>query len=215
MEAVKKIDARGVTYLQAFSGSCRWYWGMKLSDGDLYEAEELYRQGRDFSPNRLVLVAFPEGRVLEPVKAASGQYFGRPVCDEGRIVIPLADFPRRRLTLLAFDEETEQTAPLTEIDLDQVEDCYNLLLHTSPLTLTRQGGDGRFQIVWPERAEFALEPRETFDFRDGDLLYFARWYEDPDYREEVIVRRYPRGELADRYPGTILNMPDGQKWRLG
>ena len=80
--------------------------------------------------------------------------------------------------------------------------------------LSRQGGEGSFQIVWPERAEFAIGPHESFDFREGDRLYFARWYEDPDYREEVVVRRFPDGEIVDCFPGVIQTMPEGERWHL-
>ena len=32
----------------------------------------------------------------------------------------------------------------------------------------------------------------------------SEWYEDPDYRDEVLVRM----------PGSIWPMPNGQKWLL-
>ena len=48
-------------------------------------------------------------------------------------------------------------------------------------------------------------------------LYFSRWFEEPDgsdYREEVVVRRYPAGEVLEVIPGTLWEMPDGQRWVL-
>ena len=41
-----------------------------------------------------------------------------------------------------------------------------------------------------------------------------KWYEDPDYREEVLVRDFKTGKVLKRMPGTICSMPDGQKWLL-
>ena len=102
---------------------------------------------------------------------------------------------------------------MAELGRERVKDCYNLQLHASPLCLTRQGGENRFQIVWPEQADFAIDGRESFDFRDGDRLYFARWYEDPDYREEVVVRRLD-GEIAETLPGSVFPLPDGSRWHL-
>ena len=93
-----------------------------------------------------------------------------------------------------------------------VEDCYNLMPHLSPLCLTRQTGE-RFQLLWPERADFAIHPAESFCFREGERLYFSRWYEDPDYREEVVVRRLPDGEIVEQLRGALNVMPDGS-WRL-
>jgi hypothetical protein len=55
---------------------------------------------------------------------------------------------------------------------------------------------------------------ETFVERKGDRLYFYRWHEDPDYREEIVVRNYPAGEIAKVIPGSLMTMPDGQIWIL-
>lgn len=97
-------------------------------------------------------------------------------------------------------------------------DCYSLLLFSSPLMLTRQGSDGRFQILWPDRAEFPLEDNGGFQGRGEDgRLYFSRWFEELDgsnYREEVVARRYPTGEVLEVTPGTLWEMPDGQQWLL-
>ena len=211
---MKKIDTGGIGYLQPFAGTSHWYWGSDYASGDLYEAEELYRDGHPIDRNRLLLVSYPEGRVEEPLKAEQGQYFGRPAYYEGKIILPLADFPKHTLYLLSWDCESGSLSELARIDLSQVKDCYNLLLDTAPLMLSRQGGEGVFQILWPEKAEFPISPRESFDFREGDRLYFARWYEDPDYREEVVVRRFPQGEIVDSFPGVIQTMPEGERWYL-
>ena len=39
------------------------------------------------------------------------------------------------------------------------------------------------------------------------------WYEDPDYREEVLMRDYDTGEVLEQIPGSLRSMPDGQRWR--
>ena len=38
--------------------------------------------------------------------------------------------------------------------------------HRSPLCLTRQTAE-RFQVLWPDKADFAIHPAESFCFRDG------------------------------------------------
>ena len=81
------------------------------------------------------------------------------------------------------------------------------------ITLTRQTGQ-RFQVLWPEKADFPIHPAESFCCREGDKLYFSRWYEDPDYREETVVRRMPDGEILDSFPGSLLELPDGRQWLL-
>lgn len=210
---IQEIHTGGITYLEPLSGSGGWYWGTDWTSGDLYEAEELHRDGRPVRQNRLIFVHYPDGRLVEPVPAREGCYFGRPVWDGVGPVLLLADFPAGALRLLRYDGALGAVTPVVTLPRSAVPDCCNLTPHMSPLTLCRQGKD-RFQIVWPERADFAIHPRESFCFRAGDRLLFSRWYEDPDYREEVVERRMPDGAVVSRRRGTLYTMPDGRGWLL-
>ena len=118
------------------------------------------------------------------------------------------EVPAEEIRVLAYDGDIK---PIVTLPLSAVPDCYNLMLHRSPLCLTRQTGDA-FQIVWPEQSTLALDLTETLDSRDGDELIFSKWYEDPEYREELVIRRYPTGEVLERANGTLMTMPDGQRW---
>lgn len=46
--------------------------------------------------------------------------------------------------------------------------------------------------------------------RESGRLYFCRWYEVPNYREEIVIRKYPSGEILEIVPGAWMEMPDGQ-----
>ena len=210
---IQKIATGGIAYLAPLTGSGGWYWGTDHTAGDLYEAEELYRDGHRIRQNRLIFVHYPEGRAVEPVKAREGQYFGVPAWDGGRLVILLADFPAGEIRLLSWDDASLTLSPILTLPRGEVEDCYNLMPHVSPLMLTRQTGEC-FQILWPEKADFPIHSAESFCCREGDKLWFSRWYEDPDYREEAVVRRMPDGEIIDRFPGSLLELPDGRQWLL-
>lgn len=72
------------------------------------------------------------------------------------------------------------------------------LLEASPLMLTRSAHDNKFQILWPEGRDFAIEDHEFFEFLEGNRLYTSVWYEDPDYREEVLVRDYDTSEVQEQ-----------------
>lgn len=211
---MKQIITNGITYLDALPESETWYWGMDYTHGDLYEAEELFRYGNPIQQNRLILVRYPEGTVYEPVRPEPGQYLGRPVYHNGQVVLLLVDFPRNEIRIMGFDDQKGQATPIAVLPLSVAEDCYNLLLHTPPLMLTRTPNDNKFQILWPEQREFVLEDRESFELLDGDKMYTMVWHEDPDYREEILVRDYATGKLLERMPGSLLVMPDGQKWLL-
>ena len=211
---MKRIITNGITNLESLSGSSEWYWGTDYASGDLYEAEELFRSGHPIRKNRLVLVRGPEGKVYEPVTPGTGQYLGRPAYHDGQVVLLMVDFPKEEIRILTFHEAEETTEPLAVLPLSMVEDCYNLMLEASPLMLTRSAHDNQFQILWPERRDFAVEDNEYFAFLDGNRLYTTVWYEDPDYREEVLVRDFDTGEVLERIPGNLRSMPDGQKWLL-
>lgn len=211
---MKRILTNGITDLQPLQGSCAWYWGTDYTSGDLYEAEELFRSGHPIRKNRLILVWHPEGTVYEPVCTKPGQYLGRPVYHDGRVVLLLVDFPKEEICILTFHEAEKTTAALAVLPLSIAKDCYNLMLETPPLMLTRSAHDNKFQIFWPERRDFAVEDNECFAFREENRLYTSVWYENPDYREEVLVRDYDTGEVLERVPGSLRPMPDGQTWIL-
>ncbi|MBR2784012.1 MAG: hypothetical protein IKD93_07470 [Firmicutes bacterium] len=211
---MKTIDCGGLTWIEALPGDARWYWGSDWSGGDLYEAEELYEDGRPLRPNRLLLLSCPEGRVAEPIPPRQGQYFGRPLGTAEGIFLLSVDFPAGLICIDRYEPDSGRVEQIARLPRSVVPDCYNLMLHASPLCLTRQGQAGDFQLLWPERAGFRLDEREGFDFREGDLLYCYRWYEDPDYREEVVIRALPDGAVVRRLPGTIHTLPNGERWHL-
>lgn len=211
---MKRITTNGITDLRPLSGSSEWYWGMDYTGGDLYEAGELYRDGHLIQCSRCILIHYPDGTVYEPVRTKPGQYLGNPAYWDGKVALLMVDFPKEEIHILTFDKVTGQTNPLAVVPLSIADDCYNLMLKASPLLLTRSPQDNRFCVLWPEHREFVLEDRESFAFLDGDRMYMGKWHEDPDYREEVLVRDFKTGEVLERMPGSLWPMPDGQNWLL-
>ena len=211
---MKRIITNGIVNLEPLEGSSEWYWGADYASNDLYEAEELFRSGHAIDKNRLILIHRLDGTVYEPVCTKPGQYLGKPVYHNGQIVLLLVDFPKKEIRILIFHAAEGTTEALAVLPLSIVADCYNLMLEASPLMLTRSAHDNQFQILWPERRDFAIEDHEIFEFLEGNRLYTSVWYEDPDYREELLVRDYHTGELLERIPGNFRRMPDGQKWLL-
>ena len=211
---IKKICTDGIFYLEPLDGSDAWYWGSDRCHGDLFEAEELFRQGLPIKSNRLIFVRYPDGMVLEPVTGTDGQYFGPPLFLGGNICILLVDFKKSLIRVLQYDGYLGSIKEAASMPLAEADDCYNLLLHGSPLMVTRQGPENDFQMIWPDKCRFAIGDTETFCFRDGDRLYFTRWTEEPDYREETVVRQYPDGRIIETFAGNIVNMPGGHKWLL-
>lgn len=206
----------GIYYLQPiFSGCCNWYWG-EDSTGDLYEAEESYKAHKPMRPNRFILMRLPEGEIIEPIQLTEGQYLGMPsLYHEHKVHIVMVDFNAQKIHLLAFDPDGilqgEKVQTLDILPLSHVEDCYNVFLKGSPVSLTRQSNEQYFQIVWSLEdgcmdVGFSLEDRESFSHRDGDKLYFTSWWEEEEpeyeYHEEVIIRNM-KGEILERFEGNI------------
>lgn len=211
---MKSINVHGITYIEPLEGSSQWYWGTDYIHGDLYEAEELFKMGHKIKSNKLVFIRYPEGSMIEPITPIDGQYFGRPLYFDNHIVILSVNFPNKQINLIQYDDESCQTTLLITIPLESVKDCYNLSLSQSPLMLIRQGNENKFEAIYPERMEFDITDTESFYFRDNDKLFFSAWYEDNDYREEVIIREIVTGKILDKISGAIQVMPDGQKWIL-
>ena len=70
---MKAIDIHGMTNMELVRGETdEWYWATDYIHGDLYEAEELFRQGHPVRGNRLHLIHYPDGTVYEPVKPTDG-----------------------------------------------------------------------------------------------------------------------------------------------
>lgn len=212
---MKAIDIHGMTNMELVRGGTNeWYWATDYIHGDLYEAEELFRQGHPVRSNRLYLIHYPDGTVYEPVKPTDGQYLGTPIYDGSSVVLLVVSFNEGVIRILRFLHQPEAVQGMAQLPLAAVNNCYNLLLHTSPLSLTRQPNDGTFEIIWPEQVRFAIDDRETLNFRDRDKLYFNIWYEDPDYREETLVRLVQDGTILESLSGDVRIMPNGERWLI-
>lgn len=212
---MKTIDIQGMTNMELVQeGTDEWYWATDYIHGDLYEAEELFRSGHPVRSNRLYLIHYPDGTVYEPLPPVDGQYLGTPVYDGNSVVLLVVSFTESAIRILRFLHQQEEVQEVTQLPLSAVKDCYNLMLHASPLSLTRQPNDGTFEVVWPEQVRLAINDRETLNFRDGDKLYFNIWYEDPDYREEILVRSLHDGAILERLSGDIRIMPNGERWLI-
>ncbi len=216
---MKTIFTGGITYIQPVpGGTAQWYYGVDHANGDLDDAEDLIRAGLKAEGNDLCLIRYPEGEVYHPVPKTPGVYTDTPVFYRGGVCILCVDFIKKTIRILRFDCAAAQTSEVAALPLESAKSCYNLQLNVSPLCLTRQGNEGDFEILWPERTAFAISPHEGFFLRDGDTLYFSRWHETgegEDYRYwEDTVARDLSGREIKTMPGDLNLMPNGEIWYL-
>lgn len=217
---MKTIDTGGITYIDLIPyGTDEWYYGISYEHGDLYEAEEVFKEGRDVEGRNLCLVHYPDGKVYRPVPKQPGVYPAEPVYYNGSIFILSVDFLRSIIQIIRFDCDKHGLETIEELPLSCVKDCYNLHLDIAPLTLTRQCvGTNEFEIIWPEKVQFEMGDHDSFFLRDDDKLYFNRWREEGDgsdyrYWEETVVRNLS-GDVTDTIAGDIRIMPNGEMWYI-
>lgn len=127
------------------------------------------------------------------------------------------DFPNEVIRIVRFDCNDHQVSIHTELPLSSAKDCYNLQLPISPLMLSRQRGN-ELDIVWPEKVSLSMEDHDSFFLRDGEKLFFNRWFEEGEgvdykYWEETIVRDF-NGNVIEILPGDVMLMPNGEMWHL-
>ena len=217
---MKTIKTEGITYLKPVNGATsRWYYGLDQSQGDLYEAEEIFKAGKPVKTRKLCLVHYPEGTVYFPIPEKEGQYCEEPVFFEDSIYILNVDFCAGKIQILKFDCTSFKTDIYKELSLSCVKDCYNLKLNISPLTLTRQCVlNNEFEIIWPERISFKMDDHDSFFLRDADRLIFNRWHEEGEgddyiYFEETVIRDLS-GNVIETYKGDMMLMPNGEIWHI-
>ena len=215
---IKTIETDGITYIEPVPGAANeWYYGLDYEHGDLYEAEEIFNDGHVVKGRKLCLVHYPDGEVFFPVPKTEGHYSEKPVFLDDGIYIIDVDFQNGTIRIIRFDCNDHRVSIYAELPLSTVKDCYNLQLHTSPLTLSRQCGN-ELEIVWPEKVSLSMGDHDSFFLRDGGKLFFNRWFEEGEgadykYWEETIVRDL-NGNVIEILPGDILQMPDGEIWHL-
>ena len=217
---MKTIETEGITFIKPIPGATNeWYYGIDYEQGDLYEAEIAFKEGHSIKGRKLCLVHYPDGTVFSPLPKQEGQYCESPVFADGSIYALNVDFPKGLIQIVRFDCADHQTEIHAEIPLASVKDCYNLKLHVTPLTLTRQCvGENEFEILWPEKASMAMDDHESFFLRDGDRLIFNRWNEEGEgedykYWDETIIKDL-NGNVLEILPGDVALMPNGEIWHL-
>ena len=217
---MKTLDTHGITYFEKVpSGTEEWYFGISYEHGDLYEAEEVFRAGEPVRGRELCLIHYPDGEIFWPIPKKAGAYSAEPAYYNGNIYLLNVDFLKDQIQILKFDCAERTVSPVETLPLSRIKDCYNLQLNTAPLTLTRQCvGTNEFEIVWPEQTSFRMGDHDSFFLRDGDRLFFNRWYEEgdgSDYRfwEETVICDLNGNEL-EVLPGDVRVMPNGELWHF-
>lgn len=210
----KKIFDLPEMYVERAEGTEEWYFGTDFEEDicDLYEAEEMVKEGRIFPGNSLYFFHYPDGTVYHPFEKQKNVYYENPVWDKECFGILSVDFSAHKIILYTYiPGETPEI--LHSLSLDEVEDCYNLKLEMSPWILGRMTHD-EYQAIWPIKKKFPLGDSETLICRDGSVLYLSRWVDEPVYHEYVVTVDIDTGKILNVEKGSLYLMPDGSLWNI-
>lgn len=212
----RKIEGLQDVCPERIEGTDEWY-SCKIAKNcfcDLYEAEQIVRDGQVYDGMTCALIHYPDRNVYYPFVNKENIYVDAPVYWEGMLYFLVVDFALEKIEVVAFDTSMYETQTVAEFSLDEVKDCYNLMLRVAPVLVVRQGSKSGLDVVYPEKKHFEMSNHEVFLFKDEDKMYFSEWFEDPEYHEMVVVREWETGKEVERYDGSLWRMPNGEIWRL-
>lgn len=212
---VIKIDISTECCPEQIEGTSEWYSCKEPRDifCDIYDAEEMIKSGEKFPGMNCHLIHFPDGFVHSPFELRENLYIDSPVWDNGKLFFLSVDFDERLIYISCYFPEEKRLETIKVLPLDIVEDCYNLILQSSPPMLYRDGKDGVFEVVWPENKKIDIGKTESLLFRNGEDLYFCEWQDEPEYHENVIVRNVNTGKVREKFKGYLQRLPNGVYWK--
>lgn len=208
-----EIEDENLNSVDFIDGSENWYC-ISASGIDLTDVEDMVKEGRRYEGRSIMLVNFEKGIELMPFEKKENVYINRPIWYEEGFAFLVVDFNAGEIYIYKFSPYSGRKELLAQIPLEGVTSCYNMRLEKSPLTLLRgEYEDDTIEILWPEKMEFKTNGVWSLEFRDGDLFYFTTWYEDPDYRDEMIVMDI-WGNEVEVMDGSLYDLNDGTKCML-
>lgn len=210
----RKIEGLQDVCPERIEGTNEWYC-CKIAKNcfcDLYEAEEIVRNGQVYDGMTCALIHYPDRNVYYPFVNKENVYVDAPVYWDGALYFLVVNFSARKIEIVAFDTTMYEIQTVAELSLDAVEDCYNLMLRIAPVLLVRDENKGGLDVIYPEKKHFETSNHEVFLFKDEDKMYFSEWQEDPEYREMVVVRDWNTGKEIERFDGQLWRMPNGDVW---
>lgn len=201
-------------YPEKIEGTNSWFYGQWTPCSEAYEVLEFNNK---YPGTKLYLFEYPSGKIYEPIKQEKNVFLEIPVYDnkEDLFGIISYDFNKEIIQAFTYNPECCSLEKLTEIPFSKVGDMKNIRLITSPFALVKSDIHGDVaDLLWPKEIHFQFEENESIIFFDGDKMYTSKWVEDPEYREEVIIRDIKTGKIVKRSPGYLARMSDGSVWMM-
>lgn len=201
-------------YPEKVDGTDFWYYGRWTPCSEAYEVPDFKNK---YPGTRLYLIEYPSGKIYEPIKQEENVFLESPVfeCQDNSFAILRYDFNTEVIQVLIFKPEDSDVKVLTEMPFSKVGDMINVRLVTSPFALVKHNVHGdAVDFLWPKEMHLQFEANEGLCFQNNGKLYTSKWVEDPDYREEIIIRDAETGQIIERTPGYLRRMSDDSVWKM-
>lgn len=210
---IKEFKGYEDVYPERIVGTDQWFYGQCTPCAEAYEVTAY---DGNYPGTRLYLFHI-NGNIYEPMKQEKNVFLERPVYNitEASFGIVRYDFNKKIIQALEYRIHSQETIVLTEHPMSEFDDIVNVRIITDPYMLVKHDiHNDAIDFLWPIERRYQFEENEILDFVNDDKLFTSKWMEDPDYREEVIIRDKNTGEVIERRPGYMVTMPDGSRWLM-
>lgn len=210
---IKIFSGFSDVYPEKIDGTSQWFYGQCTT---CCEAYEVPGYSGKYEGTRLFLFHIG-GEVHEPIPQEKNVFLERPVysCIQKRFGILRYDFNTGLIQAISYQPVTRETDILAELAMSDAGDLVNVRIAKEPFMLVKHDMvNYAVDFLWPLKRHFLLEENEALDYVEKDTFITSKWAEDPDYREEVIVRDLADGSVRERRNGFLAEMPDGRFWLM-
>lgn len=202
-------------YPENIDGTTEWFY---CKQPDFLDVEDLLETPDNFifEGNQVFLINI-SGRIFEPIQQEHNVFLSKPIynADDNALAIIKYDFSKECIQIVKYDIQTDSCSVIGEVPLSKGEDLINVrILQNSYVLIKHEFIEDITNILYPVEKQIQLEKNEDlFLISDGRLIS-SKWIEDPDYREEIIVRDFNTTEIITRKNGYVSIMPNGEIWML-
>lgn len=208
---IKELKGYENMYPEKFENTSEWFYCRAPWEID---ADELLYSDKDYEGNRLYLIHI-SGKIFEPIRQKKNVFLSSPVYnrDDNAFVIIRYDFVKKTIQIVKYEINSDNCSVIGEVPLSKGGDLINIkILQNSYILVKYENTEDTANIIYPDEKCIHLEENEGLISLSGNMLVSSKWIEDPDYREEIIIRDYETTEITERKDGYAAVMPNGEIW---
>ena len=208
---VKEFSNRENIYAERIDGSDKWFYCQ--IPNSVYP-DDLLDTDYEFEGTQLIMLNI-KGEMFEPIKREKNVCLSQPFynVDENKFIVIRSDFNNQIIQLIKFSTIINDAAVIFEMPLQNGEDMRNLLVVRNSDIFAKYE-DKNFKMFYPYETSFHLEEHESVFAVNNGKFICTKWFENPDYKEEIIIRSIPDGKIIDRKPGYSEILPNGELWLM-